>query len=120
MPFDLPVDEDDEFQHIPQMTRQGLVHNNETIPWLEIEEFKATSKTDLVISFTNKERPDLELDIAEKSGHILLSIPHMIHTWMCQSGIAELDESRQNVLNGPKFNFRKIAKSAKEAFAYGG
>lgn len=120
MGFELPVEEDEDLgPMIPSLTRKGLVVKDETIPYLEIEEFKATSKTDLVIIFKDKERADLELDIAEKSGHILLSLPHMIHAWMCMEGVAELDESRQNITNGPKFNFKKIAKTAKEAYAYG-
>jgi hypothetical protein len=117
------VDEDDDLGHIPYCKREGLVIANEMIPWLQVEEFRATSKEDLLVVFKEVDgvtREPVELTIAEKSAHILLSLPHMIATWLCQSNLAELDEKRENVLNGPKFNFKKIAKSSKEAYAVGG
>lgn len=121
--FQLPVDEDDDIGHIPYCKREGLMVANTMIPWLQIKEFRCTSKEDLLVSFKpdaeGKTRDDLELTIAEKSGHILLSLPHMIHTWLCQSGLAQMDEARENIMNGPEFNFKKIAKSAKDAYALG-
>lgn len=123
MAFNLPTPEGDEGAAI---TKDGLVFRGEVIPYLAVEKIVGDDK-ELELIFNKEyenglyaEREPLVFMVEEGCAHQLLDLERMIHTHLMQLDLAEFDEKRENVINGPKFDMRKIRNSYKRAYAFGG
>jgi len=115
MAFNLPVPDGEQGA---TFLLEGLKVGSEVIPYTDIKEFVCTDD-EVEVKLHNEERESLVFIIEEGCSHQLLDLETFVHTHMMQKGVAQFDEAKENIVNAPKFNTKKIRKSFTKAYSFG-